>query len=104
MNDPNTQPTIQNRLDTGELTFVSNLLEDEARAKLAATPGAAPISLAENPEQVLNRLREQYGEDAVVTGEAFDAESEKASGVPDMIGVYVTTTALSEAQRAHATQ
>ncbi|MFI5270757.1 MAG: hypothetical protein ACHQT9_01795 [Candidatus Saccharimonadales bacterium] len=97
MNDINKQPTIQERLDTGEITFVSNLLN----------PGVmpAPASGALRPrEEILQGLRQHYGEEAVVTGDAFDPQAEKVADTPDMIGVYVTTKAIEAAQQAQAEQ
>ena len=76
--------------ETGEWEWVANLRSDVFEQVRAGETKAVTA--------VIKGLEDAYGEQAVATGNAFDRVSGTASGVPNMVGVYVMKSALENAQ------
>jgi hypothetical protein len=93
MASPNQEPTLAGRLQSGDITFLTNLTKPDNRPVMVTIP-------IQDPEAQLKIYREQYGDEAVIVGDAHDRETQLPKAQSDMIGVYVTTQAFEASRRA----
>ena len=83
--------SIAERLEVGELTWITNLSTITTSSSLRGSKSY------KETERLLDGLREKYSEEHVLTGIAFDPETEAARNVSGMFGVYVVSAAFKEA-------
>ena len=86
----------QARLDSGELLHIRN-----AEAPLQAEQPCLPISNDRAElRATIEQLERLFGKSSMYTGNALNGETGKATGVPNMVGVYVVAEAYREAMSA----
>ena len=95
MNDSKELPSIigKEAFDSGEFVLLTNLFSKEM-----PMPDTNGLRHRSNYE-ILESCRDIYGKDNVITGNAFDRETQTASGIPHLFGVYVTKKAYDERQK-----
>ena len=86
-------PTIQERLDAGELVHVTDVMQPAYDDLMPDIRGG------QFRQQQLQELRKQYGRDSVVTGSHYDAETHTTKPDRHWLGVYVTKKAFYSVHR-----
>jgi len=86
-------PTMTERLEAGEITHITN---SPTGVEIRETDGQSMSRVLYDKKNA----QRAYGEDEVYVGNAFDPETGKASGIPRMVGVYVTKRAFEAAKTA----
>lgn len=84
----NSAPTLQERLDSGELVHVTDVAQPAYDSLLPDIRGG------QDRQRQLEGLRQLYGRDNVVTGASFDPETHALKPDPRWLGVYVTEKAF----------
>ena len=100
--NPHAGPTTQELLDEGSLIHVQNCPMDQGlHETFVNAKGEQDYRYTQQYEEradLLRTLRERYGYHGVVTGNALNPETGTASGLPYMLGVYITAEAYDAAQ------